>query len=122
MSAVNTVDLLWHYRLDHVSFAKMKGLTSIPVKFPTKQPFLSPICPMARQSRLPFSTRTTTSRKCFDLLRIDLWGPYHIKTYNHFRYFITYVDDHNRTTWTYLLSSKNNAFQVIQTFLSMIEN
>ncbi|XP_069144064.1 uncharacterized protein [Solanum lycopersicum] len=60
MSHENTTDLLWHYRLGHVPFIKMKKLTSIPVKFSPKQPFLCPICPMARQSRLPFSNSTTT--------------------------------------------------------------
>lgn len=32
------------------------------------------------------------------------------------------VDDYSRSTWTHLLSYKNNALQVIKAFLSMIEN
>ncbi|XP_015165738.1 uncharacterized protein [Solanum tuberosum] len=47
MSHDNTTDLLWHYRLGHVPFVKMKKITSIPVQFSPKQPFFCPICPMA---------------------------------------------------------------------------
>nr|XP_025884882.1 uncharacterized protein LOC104645967 [Solanum lycopersicum] len=39
ISHANAADLLWHFRLGHVPFVKMRGLTSIPVKFSTKQPF-----------------------------------------------------------------------------------
>jgi len=77
---------------------------------------------MARQSRLLFPLRTTAFTKCFDLIHIDLWGPYHTKTYDNFSYFITIVDDYSRATWTHLLSSKTNALYVVKTFISMIEN
>ena len=100
----------------------MRGLTSIPVKFSTKQPFFCPICLMARQTRLPFPIKTTQSTKCFDLLHIDLWGPYHTKTHNNFSYFITLVDDCSRAIWTYLLSNKSNALHVVKSFVLMVEN
>lgn len=78
----NNIDLLWHNRLGHVPFAKMRTLTSIPVTFLTKQPFVCSICPMSRQSRLSFSQRTTESSKIFDLLHVDLRGPYHVSTHD----------------------------------------
>lgn len=42
----NLLDLLWHNRLGHVPFIKMKGISSIPVNFAPKQPFFCPICPI----------------------------------------------------------------------------
>ncbi|XP_075106863.1 uncharacterized protein LOC107828156 [Nicotiana tabacum] len=62
------IDLLWHNRLGHVAFAKMRGIESIPVHFSPKQPFICPICPMARQNRLPFPERTTVTTKIFEIL------------------------------------------------------
>ncbi|XP_075080014.1 uncharacterized protein LOC142165337 [Nicotiana tabacum] len=50
----NNVNVLWHNRLGHVPFVKMKRITSIPANFSPKQPFTCTICPMARQERLPF--------------------------------------------------------------------
>ncbi|XP_070017855.1 uncharacterized protein [Nicotiana sylvestris] len=35
--------------------------------------------------------------------------------------FLIIVDDYNRFTWTYLLSTKSNAFTILQSFLSMVE-
>ncbi|KAH0674692.1 hypothetical protein KY284_014877 [Solanum tuberosum] len=117
----NNEDLLWHNRLGHVPFAKMRTKDSIPVNFKTKQPFLCPVCPMSRQTRLPFSKSTTQSTRLFELLHVDLWGPYHTPTHDNHKYFITMVDDYSRSTWTHLLSCKSNALQVIKAFISMVE-
>lgn len=65
MSHASDVDLLWHNRLGHVPFVKMREIGCIPENFSTKQPCLCNICPMARQERFPFSYRTNTSTKIF---------------------------------------------------------
>lgn len=77
---------------------------------------------MARQERLPFKPRTTLTSDIFELLHVDLWGPYHTPTYNHFKYFMTIVDDFSRSTWMQLLSTKSNALQTLKNFITMIEN
>ena len=82
----NYNDLLWHYRLGHVPFIKMKGISSIPMKFPPKQPFICNICPMDRQTKLPFPPKTHTTSKLFELLHVDLWGPYHVPTYDNLKF------------------------------------
>ncbi|XP_019251305.1 PREDICTED: uncharacterized protein LOC109230239 [Nicotiana attenuata] len=118
----NHLDVLWHNRLGHVPFVKMKGISSIPVTFSPKQPFNCTICPMARQERLPFPQKTNTTNRIFELLHVDLWGPYHQPTHDKYKYFMTIVDDFSRTTWTHLLSSKSNAYQVLKGFFILVEN
>lgn len=59
ISLNNSVDHLWHTRLGHVPFGKMKGISTIPFSFTPRQPFTCTICPMARQARLPFPTKAT---------------------------------------------------------------
>ncbi|KAH0685826.1 hypothetical protein KY284_016379 [Solanum tuberosum] len=82
----NSVDHLWHNRLGHVPFIKMKRISSIPITFSSKQPFMCTICPMARHTRLPFPTKTiVSSSKPFDLLHMDLWGPYHVSTHDNYK-------------------------------------
>ncbi|XP_075091973.1 uncharacterized protein LOC142172099 [Nicotiana tabacum] len=117
----DTVDLLWYNRLGHVPFVKMRGMPSIPTTFAPRQPFLCHICPMARQTRLPFPEKTNSTTKIFELLHVDLWGPYHITTHNKYIYFITLVDDYSRSTWTHLLSCKSNALHILKGFIAMIE-
>ncbi|XP_019240977.1 PREDICTED: uncharacterized protein LOC109220963 [Nicotiana attenuata] len=122
MTDKTMIDLLWHNRLGHVPFVKMRGIESIPVHFSTKQPFICPICPMPRQNRLPFSERTIATTKIFEILHVDLGGPYHVPTHDKKRYFITLVDDYSRCTWTHLLSCKSNALQVVKAFSAMVKN
>ncbi|KAH0648110.1 hypothetical protein KY285_033358 [Solanum tuberosum] len=61
-------------KLGHVPFVKMKGISSIPAHFSSKQPFLCDICPMARQTKLPFPQKSIypSSTKPFDLIHIDI--------------------------------------------------
>ena len=63
--AKNHINIVWHTRLGHVPFVKMRDISSIPVKFSAKKPFMCSICPMARQERLPFKPRTALTSHTF---------------------------------------------------------
>ncbi|GAA0161679.1 hypothetical protein LIER_39279 [Lithospermum erythrorhizon] len=65
-----------------------------------------------------FHSSTTNSNALFDLIHIDTWGSYKDATYNHYKYFLTIIDDHTRLTWTHLLTSKSNAFPILQAFIA----
>lgn len=87
------VNFLWQNRLSHVPFVEMRVISSIPANFSPKQPFICSICPMARQARLPFPHRTNTSTQNFQLLHVDICGPYYVTTHDNYKYFLTLVDD-----------------------------
>lgn len=76
---------------------------------------------MARQSNLPFFINSITTKNYFDLIHIDTWGPYKVTTNKGERYFLTIVDDFSRSTWTFLLSSKSDAFPALKSFLALVE-
>lgn len=76
---------------------------------------------MARQQRLSFPDSSIHSSKPFQLVHVDTWGPYNTPTYNGYRYFITFVDDYTRATWTHLLSLKDNAFSILKAFTFMVK-
>ncbi|XP_019267554.1 PREDICTED: uncharacterized protein LOC109244849 [Nicotiana attenuata] len=116
---INKTDLFWHQRMGHMPFNRMKSIPFISSQTSSKQSFICPICLMARQQRMPFSDSTTHSTALFQLVHIDIWGPYNTATYNGFRYFLTLVDDYSRVTWTHLLSSKSNVMSVLKAFTSM---
>lgn len=61
------------------------------------------------------------SSKPFDLIHLDIWGPYHTTTLHDCKYFLAIVDDYSRTTWTHLQSNKSNAFTMIKSFVSMVK-
>ena len=115
-------EFLWHARLGHVPFVRMKNMSTIPLKFSNKQSFTCTICPMARQTRMPFLESVTATSSIFELLHVDLWGPYNVQTHDGYHYFLTMVDDYSRTTWTQLFRCKSNALHTIKAFISLIEN
>lgn len=65
-------EFLWHSKLGHVPFVKMKTISTIPLNFSSKQLFTFIIYPMARQTRMRFPKSTTTIGTIFELLHIDL--------------------------------------------------
>ena len=79
------------------------------------------ICPRAKQHRLPFKSSSITSTQPFELVHVDTWGPYHVKTANGHRYFLTLVDDYTRSTWTHLMVTKDEAFHLIKSFVIMAQ-
>lgn len=48
-------------------------------------------------------------------------GPSKIPTSNGKRWFITFIDDHTRITWVYLLRDKSEANLVFQNFHQMVK-
>ncbi|XP_019259465.1 PREDICTED: uncharacterized protein LOC109237601 [Nicotiana attenuata] len=95
---VNKNDVLWHHRLGHVPFVQMKNIPCISNDLSAKQSFTCPICPLARQPRLPFPDSSSQSTSLFQLIHVDTWGPYHTQTYSGAKYFITIVDDYSKAT------------------------
>ena len=58
----------------------------------------------------------------FELIHVDLWGPYKSPALNGAHYFFTIVDDFSRCTWTYLIHTKDQVLSILIDFISYIEN
>ena len=113
--------MLWHYRLGHPNFAYLKRL--LPSLFNNKSlvSFQCEICQLAKHTRTSFIPRPYTPSTPFSLIHSDIWGPSKVTTSNGKRWFITFIDDHTRITWVYLLREKSETCQVFQNFSNMIQ-
>ncbi|KAL4341001.1 hypothetical protein GQ457_08G015920 [Hibiscus cannabinus] len=111
---------LWHARLGHVSLTTMNKM-HFANSMDNDCVQNCTICPLAKQTRLPFPTSTSRSVIPFELIHIDLWGPYRVSTHSHHRYFLTIVDDCSRMTWVYLLRVKNDAVLYLKQFLTLVK-
>ncbi|KAE8715354.1 CSC1-like protein ERD4 [Hibiscus syriacus] len=79
---------IWHSRLGHAAILTMNKLPLLHyVNLDSKLLHSSPICPLAKQTRLPFPVSLTSSQAPFSLIHIDLWGPYRIATNSGHRVF-----------------------------------
>ncbi|XP_060183269.1 uncharacterized protein LOC132613257 [Lycium barbarum] len=110
---------LWHIRLGCMPFDSMKNIS--PSSSFSHFDHKCDICPVARQTKLPFPSSCIKTKVIFELIHVDTWGPYKSSTYNGYKYFLTIVDDFSRATWTYLLSTKSNAFPALKNYLAYIE-
>lgn len=78
------------------------------------------VCHKAKQSRLPFPMSTTNTTSIFELVHIDIWGPYSQPSITKTNYILTLVDDFSRTTWIYLLQHKFQTIFVFTSFTHMV--
>jgi len=60
--------------------------------------FVCDIFHFPKQERLHFPLSISKSKKCFDLIQVDLWGPYSIPSIYGHKYSLTIVDDYSRYT------------------------
>lgn len=76
--------------------------------------------PLARHTRLPFKHIDSRTAKFFQLLHIDVWGPYHVPTVGGNKSFLITVDDRFRMTWVFLLKLKSDVIIVLKSFFIMV--
>lgn len=57
----------------------------------------------------------------FELVHIDLWGPYRHCTNGSCTMFLTIVDDRSKATWVYLLSDKAHVVKLFTAFMQYVE-
>ncbi|KAE8672369.1 hypothetical protein F3Y22_tig00111843pilonHSYRG00119 [Hibiscus syriacus] len=117
--SVSNKTSLWHARFGHASASTMRKLSSyVSDQFDVQSVHTCNVCPLAKQTRLLFPLSCTRSSIPFELIHIDLWGPYRISTHSGHRYFLTIVDDCTRMTWVYLLRVKTDTILFLKQFLS----
>jgi len=88
---------VWHQRLGHVSSIVLARLFDMNKDSMCKVSKCT-VCPCAKQTRLPFHSSSIKSNACFDLIHVDVWGPYNTPTFDGNKYFLTIVDDFSRMT------------------------
>jgi hypothetical protein len=55
-----------------------------------------------------------------DLIHSDVWGPAPASI-RKFSYYVSFIDDHNKYTWIYLLRQKSDVFVVFRDFQALVE-
>ena len=116
---------LWRSRLGHPSFQRLAILQSLVldvINCSSNKSFDCLICPISKQKRLPFQSSVHVSNSCFDLVHVDIWGPYSTPLLNGSKYFFTIVDDFSRCTWTFLMPHKSDVSNLIMSFYNLVVN
>ncbi|CAL8998680.1 unnamed protein product [Prunus brigantina] len=109
---------LWHRRLGHLSSARLNFMSKTLLNFPCSSNNICDICPLAKQTRLPFSNSSITSSHPFALIHCDIWGPHKIASLSGAHYFLTVVDDFTRFTWIFLMHTKSETQEHLRSFFA----
>nr|GFC89528.1 putative ribonuclease H-like domain-containing protein [Tanacetum cinerariifolium] len=114
---------LWHQRLSHLNFDTINdlarnNLVSGLSKFKYHKEHLFPSCEQGKSKRASHPPKPVPNlRQRLHLLHMDLCGPMRIASINGKQYVLVIVDDYSCYTWVHFLRSKDEAPEVIITFL-----
>lgn len=112
---------IWHMRLGHAPIVVLHKIDLLKSCKQHKDFSSCLVFPLARQTRFPFPSSVKKSISPFELLHMDVWGPYKQCTYNGHRFFLTSVDDYSRMTWVYLMRFKSEVITFITSFLDLVK-
>nr|GFB29398.1 retrovirus-related Pol polyprotein from transposon TNT 1-94 [Tanacetum cinerariifolium] len=106
---------------DTINDLARNDLVSGLPKFKYNKEHLCPSCEQGKSKRASHPPKSVpNSRQRLHLLYMDLCGPMRIASINGKRYVLVIVDDYSRYTWVHFLRSKDEAPEVIKTFLKRI--
>ena len=113
--------MLWHFRLGHPNFLYLEKL--FPALFKNKNPtsFKCDICQLAKHTCNSYPSQPYQMSHPFSMIHSDVWGPSRVRHITHSRWFVSFIDDHTRLTWVFLMKDKSEVGQVFKNFNSMIQ-
>lgn len=76
---------------------------------------------MSKFSKLPYDLSTSHAAVPFELIHIDTWGPYRVKTRGKYKYFLTVVDDCTRFTWVFFMVQNSDYLATLKIFYNYVE-
>ena len=129
---VNTVKpnktSVWHHRYGHLNVNNLRELAKEQLVKGIKACDLSDemnLCESCIQGKIHRkSFPRTGSRRAelpLQLVHSDVCGKINSKSLNGGEYFLTFVDDHTRYAWIYILKHKSQVFQYFQDWKAMAE-
>lgn len=62
------------------------------------------ICARSKLHRLPFPVHEKNTSTTFELLHVDIWGPYHVKSISGGKYMLTIIGVFYQSIWIFLLA------------------
>ncbi|GKF00496.1 retrovirus-related pol polyprotein from transposon TNT 1-94, partial [Tanacetum coccineum] len=124
--ATSTKSWLWHQHLSHLNFDTINDLAKNDLvigllKFKYHREHICRSCEQGKSKRASHPPKPVqNSKQRLHLLHMDLCGPMRIASINGKQYVLVIVYNYSRYTWVHFLISKDEAPEVIKTFLKRI--
>ena len=104
------VPLLIHSRLGHPSLSKFQKMAT---RFSTLSSLVCESCQLGKPTRVSFPKRLNNRAKSpFELVPTNVWGPYRTASTLGFQYFVPFIDDYSRCTWSFLMKNRAKLYSI----------
>lgn len=110
----------WHNKLGHFPINKLHML-GIGECHSFNKSHVCEVCHLAKHKRKHFHVSLSRTNVVFDLLHVDIWGPFFVCSMNGEYYFLTVVDDCSMFTWIYLMKQKSETKHLLMNFCAYTE-
>ena len=114
---------LWHHRLGHASSRVVQQVLhrhKLPFIHESDKTRVCDACQQGKSHQLPYPRSTSVSNHPMDLVFSDVWGPAPTSIGRH-NYYVSFIYDHTKFVWLYLLRHKSEVFQCFCDFQSLVE-
>ena len=117
---------LWHARLGHVSYHKLKvmmkktmlmGLPQLDVRTET----VCAGCQYGKAHQLPYEDSKFKTHAPLELVHSDVFGPVKQPSIGGMRYMVTFIDDFSRYVWVFFMKEKSETFEKFKEFKEIVE-
>ena len=78
-------------------------------------------CLDGKMTKRPFPAKGNRTNALLELVHTDVCGPINIRSRGGYEYFITFIDDHSRYGYVYLMQQKSEAFEKFKEFRVEVE-
>jgi histone deacetylase 1/2 len=122
LGVFNPSESVWHARLGHASSTVVQQVISrhsLPFCKSNKSTICD-ACQRGKSHQLPYPRSTSVSASPLDLIFSDVWGPAPLSVGKN-NYYVSFIDDHTKFTWIYLLRHKYEVFARFRDFQNLVE-
>lgn len=120
--------VLWHKRFAHAGTStlleskkdgRLRGGPPIDTKFDSLANCVT--CDKGKMTNQPYGSVDNRVSDLLELIHTDVCGPMKIDSIGKTKYFVIYVDDKSRMTFTYFIRSKSEVQYVTRKFVNLVE-
>jgi histone deacetylase 1/2 len=123
LSAIRPSLSRWHSRLGHPSFPIVHKIISENKLACAREANVGSVCDACQQAKshqLPYPKSSSISKFPLDLIFFDVWGPAPGSVGRN-KYYVSFIDDHSKFVWIYLLRYKSEVFAKFTEFQQLVE-
>ena len=123
----NSKEAIWHRRLGHLGSQALEALLKnkmvLGLKYDRKSnSSFCKSCVPGKSHRLPFEqSAEKRAEQPLDLVHSDVCRKVGTRSLSGCEYFVTFIDDHTRHVWVYILKHKSEVFQRFQEWKALVE-